>query len=221
MRAPFHPAYFLAFLFALGVLMAVAQFGLVTLTFQKLGLSDRSAFLLLTSSLFGSAINLPLFTVRSEAPPLPFRPPLGGLLQVAQPAFTGKTIIAVNVGGCLIPLCFSLYLFLHNPIGLVQVVPATAAVAAISYHMSRPIPGLGVGMPLFVAPVTAAIVAILLGGEQSPALAYIAGSLGVLIGADLMHLRDIPRLGAPIASMGGAGTFDGIFITGFVAVLLS
>jgi uncharacterized membrane protein len=94
-------------------------------------------------------------------------------------------------------------------------------VATLSYLLSRPIPGLGIAMPIFVAPVAAALAAILLGGEESPALAYISGSLGVLIGADLLRLWDIPRLGAPIASIGGAGTFDGIFVTGLLAVLLS
>ena len=57
--------------------------------------------------------------------------------------------------------------------------------------------------------------------EHSAALAYVAGTLGVLIGADLLRLRDVCRLGVPMASIGGAGTFDGIFITGIVAVLLA
>jgi uncharacterized membrane protein len=87
--------------------------------------------------------------------------------------------------------------------------------------MSRPIPGLGIGMPMLVAPLTAALVAIPLGGEYRAPLAYIAGSLGVLIGADVLRLKDIRKLGAPLASIGGAGTFDGIFMTGLVAVLLT
>jgi len=48
----------------------------------------------------------------------------------------------------------------------------------------------------------------------------IAGTLGTLIGADLTNLRDIPSLGAPVASIGGAGTFDGVFLSGIIAVLL-
>ena len=52
-------------------------------------------------------------------------------------------------------------------------------------------------------------------------LAYISGVMGVLIGADLMRLRDVLKMGAPMASIGGAGTFDGIFITGLIAVLLT
>ncbi len=47
------------------------------------------------------------------------------------------------------------------------------------------------------------------------------GSLGVLIGADLLNLGKLQGLGAPVASIGGAGTFDGIFVTGLIAVLLA
>jgi len=51
--------------------------------------------------------------------------------------------------------------------------------------------------------------------------AYIAGSLGTLIGADLLNLDKVRGLGAPVASIGGAGKFDGIFLTGIVAVLFA
>jgi uncharacterized membrane protein len=57
--------------------------------------------------------------------------------------------------------------------------------------------------------------------EDSAPLAYIAGSLGTLIGADLTNLSKVRGLGAPVASIGGAGTFDGIFLTGILAVLLA
>jgi uncharacterized membrane protein len=45
--------------------------------------------------------------------------------------------------------------------------------------------------------------------------------LGTLIGADLLNLGKIQGLGAPVASIGGAGTFDGIFMTAVLAVLLA
>jgi uncharacterized membrane protein len=61
----------------------------------------------------------------------------------------------------------------------------------------------------------------LLSREFAPQLAYIAGSMGTLIGADLTNLHKVAGLGAPIASIGGAGTFDGIFLTGILAVLLA
>ena len=66
-----------------------------------------------------------------------------------------------------------------------------------------------------------AVVALLLSREFAAPLAYIGGSLGTLIGADLTNLDKVRGLGAPVASIGGAGTFDGIFLTGILAVLLA
>jgi uncharacterized membrane protein len=86
---------------------------------------------------------------------------------------------------------------------------------------SRPIRGLGIGIPILIAPVAAAGIAYLVDRDQAAPLAYIGGTLGVLIGADLLRLPDIRRLGVPFASIGGAGSFDGIFVTGLLAVLLS
>ena len=106
-------------------------------------------------------------------------------------------------------------------VSLLHILLSIALVSAVSRFASRPIAGLGIAMPILVAPVTAAIVALTLGGEHSAPLAYISGTLGVLIGADLLRIGDIRRLGAPFASIGGAGTFDGIFITGIVPVLLA
>ena len=76
-------------------------------------------------------------------------------------------------------------------------------------------------MPVFIAPVTAAIVATLISRSDSAPLAYVSGTLGVLIGADILRLRNIKAMGLPMASIGGAGTFDGIFLTGIIAVLLA
>ena len=98
---------------------------------------------------------------------------------------------------------------------------ATLLVSAVSYFASRPIPGLGIGIPVLVAPLTAAIIALVIGQEHSAPLAYVAGTMGVLIGADILRLKDIQKMGTPIASIGGAGTFDGIFITGIVAAILA
>jgi uncharacterized membrane protein len=218
---PFSPVYLLLFVLALGFLLAFVLTGVMTITFEKLGLSAHSAFLLLFGSLFGSAINLPLFSVKAQPPPPEVQAAMRGLLRLPQRPFTGRTVVAANVGGCLVPLSFSIYLMLHNPLTLTQVVLGIGVVAAVSYFLSRPLPGLGIGMPIFVAPLTAAVVAVLIGGEQSPSLAYIAGTLGVLVGADVLHLPDIGKMGTPVASIGGAGTFDGIFITGIIAVLLA
>ncbi|HEB92539.1 MAG TPA: DUF1614 domain-containing protein [Gammaproteobacteria bacterium] len=222
MRSPFSPLYLLLFIFAIGLLLTVVQIGVVTIAFSRLGLSQSSAFLLLFASLFGSVINLPLFSISSSQPLTPpSNPVLGGLLRQIQQEFTGRTLIAINVGGGLIPIFFSLYLLYHNNPDLGQLLIGIGGVAIISYLTSRPVPGLGIGMPVFIAPISAALLAIFLAPEQSAPLAYISGTLGVLIGADLLRLRDIGNMGLPIAAIGGAGTFDGIFLTGLVAVLLA
>lgn len=221
MQSPFSPLRFLLILlFTLWIVFAI-KLELIALTFAKLGLDPESALLLLTLSLFSSAINLPLLRLRTSAapPPLPMR--FHGILRLPQKPFTGHTQVAVNVGGCLVPLFFSFFLMGHYPIPAPPLLSAIAIVTLVSYLASRPIAGLGVAMPVFVAPITAALAASFLGGEHRAPLAYIAGTLGVLIGADLLRLRDIPALGASMASIGGAGTFDGIFMSGLVAVLLT
>jgi len=105
-----------------------------------------------------------------------------------------------------------------------------AVVAAITYAVAKPIRGVGIATPALVPPLTAALTAILLTSvihiPGCPAescrviIAYTGGVLGTLIGADLFNLGKIKNLGAPIASIGGAGTFDGIFLSGFIALLL-
>jgi uncharacterized membrane protein len=172
--------------------------------------------------LAGSWINLPLFKIDAgppseEAIPMTFRRWFG----LPSAAFPGKTVVAVNVGGCLIPLLFSGYLVVKGAAPLLPALIGVAVVATVSYVLSRPIAGVGIGMPMLVAPITAAGVALVLDPSQSAPLAYVGGTLGVIIGADVLHLNDIRKIGAPFASIGGAGTFDGIFITGIVAVLLA
>jgi uncharacterized membrane protein len=146
---------------------------------------------------------------------------LRGLLRHTAREFHGRTLIAINVGGGLIPVLFSFNLIGRGELSLSTIVAAVGIVALVSYLISRPLPGIGIGMPIFVAPVAAALTALLLGPEHSAPLAYVSGTLGVLIGADLMRLKDIRRMGTPLAAIGGAGTFDGIFMTGIVAVLLA
>ncbi|MFN3920411.1 MAG: DUF1614 domain-containing protein [Methylohalobius sp.] len=220
MRWPFSPLQFVLLVFLLVFLLTFIQLQLISLSFEKLGLSPVGALLLLFSCLLGSAINLPLFSIRSLPPPEIIRTPFG-LLRPPPLPFTGRTIIAVNVGGGLIPVLFSFYLVNRLDLPALPLALGTAIVAAIAYALSRPIPGIGIGMPMLIAPLTAAVVGIVLGGDNPAPFAYICGTLGVLIGADLLRLKDLPTLGAPVASIGGAGTFDGIFMTGVLAVLLA
>jgi uncharacterized membrane protein len=129
-------------------------------------------------------------------------------------------VIAVNVGGAVIPTLLSFYLLARYRLWRLGGL-ATVVVAVVCYSLAEPVPGLGIAVPVFVPPLSAATVALMLSRRDAPALAYSGGSLGCLIGADLLNLGKIQGLGAPIASIGGAGTFDGIFLTGAFAVLLA
>ena len=213
----------LILLFAAAVfLVTVVQIGILQVAFSRLGLSADSATMLLMLTLFGSMLNLPLFTVRTDPVEQEKRlHDIPRMLLKRIEVIPGRTIIAVNVGGCVVPLAFSLYLFNHSQPDGLYVIAAVVAVAMVSYGVSYSMPKVGIVMPMLVAPFTAALVALSLDPEQAPALAYIGGTLGVLIGADVLRLKDIGRLGEPVASIGGAGSFDGIFVMGIVAVLLT
>jgi uncharacterized membrane protein len=54
-----------------------------------------------------------------------------------------------------------------------------------------------------------------------PKFTYSLGVLSALFGADILHLKDIEKIGGGVVSIGGAGTFDGIFLTGVFAVVFS
>jgi len=212
---------FLYLIFLSILLVIVVQLGVFSIVLTKLGLSPDSAILLLISTLIGSLINIRLFTMDSSLEELPENYQALRSFFNPIPVLKGKIIIALNVGGALIPVCFSIYLISIYSVSPLQFIPAITIVAAISYLFSRPIKGLGIGIPIFIAPVTAALTALTIAPAQSAPLAYICGTLGVLIGADLFRLKDIKYIGAPVAAIGGAGTFDGIFFTGIIAVLLA
>jgi len=216
------PLQIIAGIFLFATLFVFIQIGVLTVAFDKLGLSQGSAMLLLISSLLGSSVNLPLFKLDAAREPDPSWQKrlrwMGGLARQVDP---NKVLIAINVGGGIIPMAFCIYLLQLHPLPIATVLGAIALQTAVCFMFSRPIPGLGVGMPILVAPLAAAIIAVTLSSDQSAPLAYICGTLGVLLGADLLRLGDVRNLGSPLASIGGAGTFDGVFITGIVAVLLA
>ena len=130
------------------------------------------------------------------------------------------TTLAVNVGGAVIPTLVSFYLLIKRELRAKALV-ATTVVAFVIHWIADPVPGLGIAVPVFMPVVVTAIVAMTLSREEAAPLAYIAGSLGTLIGADLTNLDKVRDLGAPVATIGGAGTFDGIFLTAILAVLLA
>lgn len=219
MRIPPSPIQIVLFVFVLILLFTLVQIGLLHIAAEKLGIHFGTALFALFVCLLGSVINLPLFTL--PLPPDSTPPPYTGWLLGSTQPRPDRVIVAVNLGGAIMPILFSVYLMTRIELGPLPVLLATAMVSAISYLLSRPIPGLGIAMPVFIPPMAAAICAFIFAPAHSAALAYISGTFGVIIGADLLRLKEAQRLGARVVSIGGAGTFDGIFLTGIVAVLLA
>jgi uncharacterized membrane protein len=192
--------------------------------FNKLGLDPYFMVWLIIFTLLGSLVNIPLYSVKTEEQMGETVVSYYGMgFQVPQAYHPERTVVAVNVGGALIPVGLSIFLMTRMPssLGLPLLL---GLVIMVVYRLARPIKGLGIGVPGLVPPLVAAFGAYLLfyhaPGMRAPS-AYIATTLGVLIGGDLLNLKEIPRLGAPVASIGGAGTFDAIFLGGIIAVLLS
>lgn len=235
MRSPFFFSPFLILIFgilfaAVIFLFALVQVGALTVAFTKLGLTTNQVFLVLFGTLFGSMINLPVYSRPLEPGLSDIQSPLKGLWRHYQhdryqriARFTRQTV-AVNIGGCLIPCLLSIYFIAR--IGLSPgLILSVVLIAGATYRLARPVPGVGIGIPFLIPPLLAVLAAWLLAPQgQTAQVAYIAGSLGTLVGADVLKLLD-PRtlkdLQAPMLSIGGAGTFDGIFLAGILAVLLA
>ena len=136
-----------------------------------------------------------------------------------QPPEVGAVIIAVNVGGALIPLLLSLYLLPKAP--LIRTGLAVIIMAVVANLLSKVVPGEGITMIPFIPPLVSAGVALILARRRAAPVAYISGTMGILIGADLLNLGEVIQTGGTFLSIGGAGVFDGIFLTGIIAAFLS
>jgi uncharacterized membrane protein len=203
------------------VLLVVIQVNAFQTAYIRLGLRPRAAMWLLLGSLLGSYVNIPVAELKQQHIVSGQVIDYYGMKYVVPVVVNWPgTVLAVNVGGALIPGVTSFYLLARRRLWL-QGALVTAFVAVICHFIARPVPGLGIALPVFVPAIATAAAALLVSRPNAAPLAYIGGCLGTLIGADLLNLGSIQGLGAPVASIGGAGTFDGVFVTGILAVLLA
>jgi uncharacterized membrane protein len=206
----------LPILLALPIFLILLFFNVVTISLGKLGLSSTSAMALLLATLIGSMINIPLSRRRIEyEQPRPF---YFRYLFYRPPQVTHQ-VIAINVGGAIIPIGFALYLLPRAP--LLPTLIATIILVIATRLLAKPVPGLGIVMHGWIPPLISALLAFLLARENPAPVAYISGAVGTLIGADLLNWRNFRKLGSQVISIGGAGVFDGIFLSGIVAALLT
>lgn len=219
--SPFAIIYFFVFLFILFLLFAFIQIGVITIAFAKIGLSPAQAFGFLFFSLIGSHVNIPIKRIASKEISAPDTVRYFGVLYKVPKRNAIGSVIAINLGGAVVPVFLSVYLLVKQNL-FFEPMLGILVVTIISYWLARPVPKVGIALPIFIAPLLSALVAVMLSsGQHAPVVAYISGVIGTLLGADILHLKDVEQLGAPVVSIGGAGTFDGIFLTGIIAVLLA
>ena len=233
----FRPISIFYFIFLLFLTILLLPFIIVMGKFLGYVLEVPSYLVLIVFlvSLFGSYVNIPVTKVKSSQPTINYREVnfLGIRWYIPEIGFGRReTIIAINLGGAIVPVLFSIYLLLFSiptlennlVVAYGKNLVAFIIVTLVVHATAKPIRGLGIATPSFIPPITAALTATTLFPiylNTNPfIIAYVAGTLGTLVGADLLNLNKISKLGSPMVSIGGAGIFDGVYMTGIMATLL-
>src|SRR6201991_2701337 len=179
-------------------LVILIQLRILRYAYMRLGVGPGAALLLLFGSLIGSYFNIPITIL----PGAPVRSgeivEFFGMRYVVPLVVAPGTVLAVNVGGAIIPAIMSAYLVMRYQLWI-RAALATAVIAIIIHSMATPVPGVGIAVPVFVPVVATAILAFILSRENAAPLAYIGGSMGTLIGADLLNLDQIGGARGPRA----------------------
>ena len=231
-RLFYNPASLFFTLFLAFLLIIVVSFlflDLARTAFTRIGFSWEHALIVLLASLVGSGINIPVAHLKSTVPVTQdkYIRVFGVTYRIPVVSEMNRyTILAINLGGAVIPALISIVLLYEYPASIPYLIACVIFVAIVTNRVARPVKGLGILIPALLPPIMAVFAAFAMTymfnapKQYIFILAYVGGTLGTLIGADLMNLNKIRDLGAPIASIGGAGTFDGVFFSGLIAVLL-
>lgn len=217
------PPLFLLLAALFVVVVAVLQIGILGYAYERMGIQRRTAYLILLLSLLGSYVNIPIAEISSREVLVP-----GGVKydSFGYPHYIETKVerqgtqLALNVGGAIVPTVLSIYFIVKHQIYL-PAFTGIALVGAVVHYLAEPIEGMGIAVPVFVPPFVSALVAMFLSREYAAPLAYVSGCMGTLVGADVLNIHMLGELGARVASIGGAGTFDSVFLTGILAVLLA
>ncbi len=224
MRDYFFPPLLLPlfiFIILLPFLAVLFLFGASTAISDVLGLSVEDGIVIMALVVIGSFINIPI--IEKEGKILETRYSFLGFIYTVRRK--SKIVIAVNLGGCIIPVLMSIKIL--TSITLDAFAFAFILTSAIIYLSARPIPGVGIAVPMLIPPIASALFSYIAVSMISapvteiPRIAFTAGVLGALFGADILHLKDLGKIGSGVVSIGGAGTFDGIFLTGIFSVFIA
>ena len=165
---PFTALIFFLFLAVFFVLLFFVQIGALTVAFSKIGISPQYMLTLFFLTLVGSAINIPVKRFEEDElcdqRVIPF---YGMRYRLPSPRQPCTTTLAVNVGGAVIPVLMSLYILFKCQVP-VRALLATGFMSVVVFRLARPIRGVGIGVPVLVPPLLAALIALILSPAKAP-----------------------------------------------------
>lgn len=185
------------------VVSLLIYLGVAHRVLDRMRLSDRAALAILAAMVLGSLIDIPI------------------------PA--GRTLVSLNVGGALVPLCLAIYLLVtagerrEKGRALLATLVTGTVVYAIGTFLMRglqePAGRFEVLDIAWLYPLAAGVTAYAVG--RSRRAAFVSAALGVLL-ADVFQFFRLARAGLPgVIHVGGAGTFDVVVMAALFAVLLA
>jgi uncharacterized membrane protein len=225
------PALAILLLIGLVLLMIPLLFlGIIGAAFTRLGLSWIAALALVLLMLAGSFINIPLFRVRRDVVrAVPLDSSGNELVSPLSPRPVWDTIVSVNFGGAILPVCIAAYLISQavaiNGIPLlVPVAFCTVICFAVSFVTTRETAGFGIQVPFLIPSLTALLTGLALSGGTGLAASVTAlagGIFGTLAGGNLAHLPGVRDLEIPEVNVGGSGTFGAVFLCCVLPALIA
>ncbi len=185
------------------VLSLFVYLGIGHRVLDRMRLTDRAALVIIAALLLGSFIDIPLSN--------------------------RMVAVSVNVGGALVPVGLAVYLLAgagtqaERTRALWGAIITGVLVYFIGTYVMRgiqePAGRYAFTDPLYLYPAVAAIVGYIAGRSRRGA--FVAATLGVLLGDVFQYIR-LSVAGAPArVYIGGAGVFDAIVFAGIFAVILA
>lgn len=223
-RGILFPIYALLSLFLM--IISIAYFNDVL---RYIGINEKLSYLLALEisvlSFILSPVNLVIKEVKKEA----LIPTYDVIYVFGIPFYVPKisrdyltTLIAINIGGALIPLLLSVTLAFLIKKFIFKIIIDVVLLIFVSKAFSKVIQGVGVVMHPLIPPIFAVLFSYILFIDQPqlvPVAAYISSVVGTLVGADLLNLNKIIEASPQLVSIGGMGTFDGIFLSGLFSIV--
>ena len=187
------------FLLIIGIIF-FTFYSIIKKAFEEVGFNWWEASIIVFGSIIFGMISIPLFSYNGW-------------------------IVGINFGGALLPIFISIYLMTKNRI-FFRVFIGIILVSYITYNLTYvSSKGIVCPFPLWLLPPLAAsmysVMVAIKNKKKAASIAYSSGTIGALVGADLLHIKELlsmPPKG--MAIIGGASILDMIFLTGIIAVII-